>query len=64
MKPDTILLFKVEDHDGRVLCKILGEAFLKKGVLWLQQDTVLTLSLHIQMDVLSPTGREYFAVIS
>jgi hypothetical protein len=42
-KPETVLPFQVRDHEGRVVCKTLGEAFLKnKGVLWFQRDTVLT----------------------
>jgi hypothetical protein len=33
-KPETILPFKVRDHDGKVLCTILGEAYVRKqGVL-------------------------------
>jgi hypothetical protein len=42
-KPETILPFEVQDQYGRVVCRTLGEVFLKKkGVLWLQRDTVLT----------------------
>ena len=42
-KPDTELPFKVRDEEGRVLCRTLGEAFKnKRGVIWLQSDTVLT----------------------
>ena len=33
-KPDTLLPFEIRDDQGRVMCKTLGEAFLKnKGVI-------------------------------
>jgi hypothetical protein len=42
-KPKTVLPFEVRDHGGKVVCRTLGEAFMKKkGVLWLQRDTMLT----------------------
>ena len=37
------LPFTVRDNEGRVLCRTLGEAFLRnEGVMWLTNDTVLT----------------------
>ena len=42
-KPNTVLPFKIRDEEGRVLCRTLGEVFLKKKrVIWLISDTVLT----------------------
>jgi hypothetical protein len=42
-KPETILPFEVLDVDGTVLCRTLGDAFMKRqGVFWLECDTVVT----------------------